>query len=185
MQNSTGPEEHQLYIVLSQTGTIPSRMLKKVTGAPYNHVSVSLDRNLRTMYSFARRHPYNPFWGGFIRESPRTGTFRRFPETEAMVLCLTISGAQYREIEKYLAAMFCEREKYGYNYLGLLLAGLHIRYLSKNHYYCSEFVKDLLIRFHVTEAEQFGRITQPIHFLGIADGQVVYRGKLRNYSGVS
>lgn len=27
------------------------------------------------MYSFGRRHPYNPFWGGFVIESPRTGNW--------------------------------------------------------------------------------------------------------------
>ena len=41
---------------------------------------VERDRDLERMYSFGRRHPYNPFWGGFVIESPRTGTFKRFPK---------------------------------------------------------------------------------------------------------
>ena len=183
MQNLTDFETYQLYIVVSQTGTILSRMLKIITGASYNHASVSLDRNLQTMYSFGRRNPYNPVWGGFVMESPKRGTFKRFSNTEVVVICLSISGAQYREIMAYLSSMFYERKKYRYNYLVLFLGAFHVRYLSKNRYYCSEFVKDLLIRFHVAGEDQFELITQPIHFLRIADGHVVYRGKLRNYSG--
>ena len=185
MQNTIDREEYRLYIVVSQPGTILSRLLKIITGAPYNHVSVSLDRELRTMYSFGRRNPYNPVWGGFVMESPHRGTFKRFPGTEAAVICLAISGEQYQEIMTYLTSMFYEREKYGYNYLGLFLAAFHIRHLSKNRYYCSEFVKDLLIRFHVADADQFCPITQPVHFLGIANGRVIYHGRLKNYGGWS
>lgn len=71
-------QNKQLYIVISQTGTLLSRILKQITGAEYNHASISLSRDLERMYSFGRRHPYNPFWGGFVIESPRTGTFKRF-----------------------------------------------------------------------------------------------------------
>ena len=75
-------QNKQLYIVISQTGTLLSRILKQITGAEYNHASISLSRDLERMYSFGRRHPYNPFWGGFVIESPRTGTFKRFSETK-------------------------------------------------------------------------------------------------------
>lgn len=73
-------QNRQLYIVISQTGTLLSRILKQITGAEYNHASISLSRDLERMYSFGRRHPYNPFLGGFVIESPRTGTSSVFPK---------------------------------------------------------------------------------------------------------
>ena len=63
----------QIFIVITQTGTMLSRILKRITGAEYNHASLSLSRDLTRMYSFGRRHPYNPFWGGFVIESPPRG----------------------------------------------------------------------------------------------------------------
>ena len=51
-------QNRQLYIVISQTGTLLSRILKQITGAEYNHASISLSRDLERMYSFGRRHPY-------------------------------------------------------------------------------------------------------------------------------
>ena len=71
----------QIFIVITQTGTMLSRILKRITGAEYNHASLSLSQDLTRMYSFGRRHPYNPFWGGFVIESPHAGTFRRFSDT--------------------------------------------------------------------------------------------------------
>lgn len=53
----------KLYIVISQTGSIISKMLKAITGDQYNHVSISLDPRLRVMYSFGRLYPNFPFPG--------------------------------------------------------------------------------------------------------------------------
>lgn len=83
----------QIFIVITQTGTMLSRILKRITGAEYNHASLSLSRDLTRMYSFGRRHPYNPFWGGFVIESPHAGTFRRFSDTTAIILAVENRGA--------------------------------------------------------------------------------------------
>ena len=71
---SATPDTKKIYIVISQTGTILSRILKALTKNPYNHSSVALREDLHVLWSFGRRHPYNPFWGGFVKESPFFGT---------------------------------------------------------------------------------------------------------------
>ena len=115
-------QNRQLYIVISQTGTLLSRILKQITGAEYNHASISLSRDLERMYSFGRRHPYNPFWGGFVIESPRTGTFKRFSETKVLVLRVSVTEEQHAELKEMLDVMWKRRRKYSYNYIGLCLA---------------------------------------------------------------
>ena len=85
----------QIFIVITQTGTMLSRILKRITGAEYNHASLSLSQDLTRMYSFGRRHPYNPFWGGFVIESPHAGTFRRFSDTTAIILLWKRSNRYY------------------------------------------------------------------------------------------
>lgn len=47
-----GANSKTIYIVLSQTGTVLSRVLRLFTRAEYNHVSIALDENLDYMYSF-------------------------------------------------------------------------------------------------------------------------------------
>lgn len=178
MQTATTP----IYIVISQTGTILSRILRRITGEEYNHVSISLKANLNTMYSFGRKNPYYPFWGGFVQESPNHGTFKRFSNTDVIVLSIPVEDVTYDSIQSFLDAMCRNKRLYRYNYLGLLLAGFHISYARRNHYYCSEFVKDLLLRFRVVTDRDFHTFPHPMHFLNLPSGEVIYRGKLRQFS---
>ena len=99
----------QIFIVITQTGTMLSRILKRITGAEYNHASLSLSQDLTRMYSFGRRHPYNPFWGGFVIESPHVGTFRRFSDTTAVILAVEITEERYAALEATLETMWARR----------------------------------------------------------------------------
>ena len=64
----------QIYIVISQTGTILSRILKLVTKAEYNHASISLVPDLNTMYSFVSANRLKvPQWGDSLTKPPTTG----------------------------------------------------------------------------------------------------------------
>ena len=148
-------QNKQLYIVISQTGTLLSRILKQITGAEYNHASISLSRDLERMYSFGRRHPYNPFWGGFVIESPRTGTFKRFSETKVLVLSVSVTEEQHAELKEMLDVMWKRRRKYSYNYIGLCLAYFHVVWKQEGCYYCSEFVGELLTKVGLTARNSY------------------------------
>lgn len=171
----------QLYIVISQTGTILSRILKFVTGAEYNHASISLSEDLSTMYSFGRKYPHNPFWGGLVLESPHTGTFRRFSETRALVLVVNISKNQHTELSCLLDRMWKGRKRYHYNYIGLSIAVFHKAWKKENCFYCSEFVADILLRIGVEGSDRLPtKVIQPIHFLSLPHKQI-YCGRLSDY----
>ncbi len=175
-------KEYEIYIVVSQTGTILSRVLKFITKAEYNHASLSLDRSLHTMYSFGRLDPYNPILAGFVMESPHWGTFKRFRDTKAIILRVPVTAAQYCAMREHLDLMYVEKQKYHYNYIGLLLAWFRIAYQQENCYYCSEFVRDTLDKFAVIEAERFERIVKPENFLHVIGDDVVYIGNLQEYA---
>ena len=174
--------DKELYIVISQTGTLLSRILKLITGAEYNHASISLSRDLEKMYSFGRRHPYNPFWGGFVMESPHTGTFKRFSDTRVLVLSVSVSEKRYARIKSILDKMWKRRRKYSYNFVGLCLAYFQIVWKQENRYYCSEFVGDMLAKGRVNGMERLtSSIIHPVHFLQLPHTEL-YCGKLSEYS---
>ena len=173
--------EKHVYIVISQTGTLLSRLLKLVTGAEYNHASISLVPDLSTMYSFGRKNPYNPFWAGFVTESARFGTFKRFSKTRIVVLDITVTEQQYQSIQRRINTMMALKQHYHYNYLGLWLAGLRICYRQKRCFYCSEFVKDLLEKQNIRGVQELDPIVQPIHFLSLPTAQQIYTGLLQDY----
>ena len=139
------------YVVLCRTGTILSRAISKLTGDWYTHASISLDDDLQTMYSFGRLWSYNPGIGGFVKESTAYGTMRRFRDADTLVMRIEVSEEKYTSIVQYITAMYAERKKYKYNYLGVFLSKWRVRFRSKkaNRFYCSEFVYDCLERFGI------------------------------------
>ena len=170
----------RIYIVVTQTGTVPSRILKRITHADYNHVSVSVDPTLNILYSFGRKYPYNPFFGGFVKESPHFGTFKRFSETEAVVLALPVTAELREQMGERLEDMYRNRSRYRYDTAGLLFAWANVQYIRKNTYYCSSFVLDFLEQFDLASKKSFDRFPKPVEFLDL-QGEIIYRGKLRLY----
>lgn len=176
------PDEQNIYIVITQTGTLPSRFLKWFTKKQYNHVSISLDPNLSVMFSFARLHPYNPFIGGFVMESARFGTFKRFPHTKAIVLRIGVEKNVYNALQLRLNEMYASRKRYRYNWSGLFAAALHKCVKKENQYYCSEFVRDLIVEFGIAERADFSDIVQPMDFLETFSKKEIFRGELRAFA---
>lgn len=173
-----------VYIVISQTGTILSRIIKVLTHKEYNHASISLKDDLSIMYSFGRKHPYNPFLGRFVIESPNFGTFKRFSNTKILLLRVYMGEEEYQRLSDILNLMIENSKNYKYNYLGLYFAAINICHKSPNRYYCSEFVKELLVRSNVNGARELENIVHPMNFIGLPNAKEVYCGKLREYKYV-
>lgn len=175
-------KKKKIYVVMTQTGTFLSRLLKFLSKDVYNHASIALDDRLEEMYSFGRLNPYNPFVGGFVKESPHYGTFKRFSNTDAMIITLDVTEKQYDGVKTMLSKMYEEREKYRYNYKGLFAAFFGKRIEELNRFYCSEFVKHVLVENGIVAKTFFREITHPADFTEIPDAKTVYVGKLRTYA---
>ena len=179
--NGQIPDTRKIYIILSQSGSNLSRFLKLVTREPYNHASIALDGDLRTMYSFGRLRAYNPFRGGFVRESTAYGTFKRFKNTRARVLEIEVSSTAYDAVVAIIHEMLDDQRRYHYNYWGLILAAIRIPFKKRYCYYCSEFVKYLALCMELPEAEKLPAIVKPMHLMSIPH-TTVYEGILREYA---
>lgn len=172
--------EKQIYVAVSQTGTALSVILRLITGARYNHASLMFDRSFEDMYSFGRLNPYNPFWGGYVKESPFHGTLKRFSNTRAAVLAFTVDEQVYNDMLKEARDIYTNKEQYSYNYWGLLAAGIGKVVESKKRYYCSEYVRYMLKKYGVIGTELDG-IIKPVDFLSLTQGKVIYQGKLKDF----
>ena len=60
--------ENKVYILLTDTGSLLTKLIKLYTKKPYNHASISFDFELSEVYSFGRKKVENPFHGGFVKE---------------------------------------------------------------------------------------------------------------------
>ena len=175
-------EKVSIYVVVSKSKTWLSCLIGFVTRTPYTHVSIALDEELGEMYSFGRVNPYNPVWGGFVMESPEFGTFKRFKDTKVKLLRIEITKKQYDKLEKILKDMYANRHKYHYNYIGLATACFEIPWKQNRCYYCSEFVRDVLVETSIMKEEDFKPVVKPNDFAMLDIGTQVYEGSLQEYS---
>lgn len=173
-------ETQKVYIILTYTGTILSRIIRLFTRAEYAHSSISLDQNLDRMYSFGRINPYFPFWGGFVHENPNWGTFKRFKNTKAIIYSLDVTEEQYKKVEELINCFIENKKEYHFNYLGTFLSALKIKYEKKNKFYCSEFVKYILDEANIET--NLPDIVKPIEFQKIKKKEFIYKGLLRDYN---
>lgn len=171
----------KIYIVLSQTGTLLSKIIKIYTKAEYGHVSISLDKELNEMYSFGRVNAYNPFNGGFVQEGINFGTFKRFKNTQSEIYSLEVTSEQYNLIKEEINKIKNNKSNYSFNFIGLLCAGVNYKLQIKNAFYCAEFVK------HLTDTANLELdlpiVIKPIDFkTKIKNKELTYKGALKNYN---
>ncbi len=171
-----------MYLVLSQTGSLLSRVLKAITKAKYNHSSISLTKDLKNMYSFGRLNVYNAFRGGYVKECINEGMFKRFKDTDAAVFVITVSEDTYYRLCARLEEMYENRDQYHYNTIGLFTAffGCHLK--RKNRYYCSDFVYEMLKEFDIVSSASFDKIVKPIDFYSHFSDSLIYEGKFKDYT---
>lgn len=177
--DSMKQETKKIYIVLTYTGTILSKIIRVYTKAEFSHVSLALDNELSKMYSFGRLNPYNPFSGGFVEEGINVGTFKRFKNTKTEIYCLEVTNYQYKKLEKKIKEIKKIREIYKFNRLGMFLSAVNYRFKRKNRFYCAEFVKYLIddanLELNLPDA------VKPIDFKNYSNLDLLYKGVLRNY----
>ena len=169
----------KIYIVLTHTGTILSKVIKEFTKDKFSHVSIALDIELKEMYSFGRLNPYNPFWGGFVHEYIDKGTFKRFYKTRAKVYSLDVTEEQYKLIKSNIEQIQNNKENYKFNIIGLFAAGFHKKIGKEKSFYCAEFVKYVMEKSDIKI--DLPDVVKPEDFKDIKGLQEIYEGLLRKY----
>ena len=169
----------KIYLILTHTGTTLSTIIKCYTKDEFSHVSIALDKELNTMYSFGRLRPNNPFIGGFVHEGIDFGTFKRFKNTQSEIYSLEIADNKYEKIKEEIKEFESNKEKYKFNIIGLFAVSINKKIHYKNTFYCAEFVKYLFEKVKIDN--NLPDIIRPQDFKKLKDIELVYSGKLKDY----
>lgn len=173
--------QRYIYILLSRTHTIPARLIRLFTRATYSHTSIALDIELKEMYSFARRHVYNPFNAGFVDEDIETGVFGRDKNVYCSVYALAVTDEQYKMVCEELNHFIRNRDLYDYNFKGLFGALVGKNVARDYNYFCSQFVSYILSRSGIELFEKEHGLVKPCDFSLELEKQRIYEGKLSEY----
>lgn len=170
----------KVYVILSCTGSGPSRFIKLATKAEFTHSSIAITPNRHQLYSFARRKLHNIFIAGFLHEDVDKFIFALYPNAPCAVYEINVTNDGYKKIVNALIACDKKYNKYKYSFLGALTSQLGIKRDLKYRYTCSQFVASLL---HITgeiTLPKHPSLMKPIDFIKIPEAKLIYNGKLKN-----
>ena len=170
--------EKKIYILLTDTGTLFTKLIKLYTKKPYNHASISFDSELSEVYSFGRKTARNPFIGGFVKEDVDKGLFK---EANCAVYALTVNEVQLQKMNHYIKEIEAQKGEYRYNLLGLLGFLLNKPIKRKKAFFCSQFVATVLKECNIIDFGKSPSLVAPNDLQKVSKCQLVYEGELKAY----
>ncbi|CAM3766693.1 hypothetical protein COLU111180_07475 [Cohnella lubricantis] len=173
--------DNSIYVLLTDTGTLFTTLIKRFTSAPYNHASLALDAGLNQLYSFGRKRPTNAWDAGFVEEDVYEGTYSCYPNTRCVLLRMRVSKQQRAEAIRVLQLFQRNREDYRYNLFGLLGVLVGLDFKRKNAYFCSQFVAEALAQSGMPLWERPAALVTPDDFFRHPVFEKIYEGCLYDY----
>lgn len=176
-------QEKYIYLVFSKTGTWLSRLINIFSETKYVHSSISFDSTFREMYSFGRTNPNNPFSGGLVEENLYDGVFKKFSNSECLIYRIKVTEPQFELLELEIDYFLRDKEKYRYNFIGLFGVLLNKPLKRKHHYFCSQFVSEVLMKGNVFEATKKPELVKTTDLFLIENMELVYQGYINQCHG--
>jgi len=173
------PHMKTLYIFLTRSGTLLSNLVYRLTGAQYTHVSLAFDEDLSTLYSSTRKNGYTMFPAGPSREYLNRGVFLQRENIPCALYALEVSEEAYARARRRAEHMMNHGHLYRFNSLGLLLCWLHIRWQRRRHYFCSQFVSEVLEKSGAVDLPKDSTLMHPSDYTTLPGLECLYTGPLR------
>lgn len=170
--------EKKVYILLTDTGTILTKLIKLYTKKPYNHASISFDSDLSKVYSFGRKSVNNPFIGGFVQEDVSSELFEH---ADCAIYSLTVTEEDMEKMKRYIETIAKHEEQYRYHFLGLFGFLFNKPIERRNAFFCSQFVASVLKKCKSVDFEKPMALIAPDDLKKQSNMQLVYEGKLKAY----
>lgn len=133
----------KLYLFLSKTGTVPSKIIGKVSRARFSHVCLSFDDTFTNMYSFGRK-TLKIFPSGFVKENVRKRVLKKYEDCPCAVYSLDVSDEDFALIKQKAEDFERRKEDLKYSCLGIFACWFRLKIRFKNRYFCSQCVSEIL-----------------------------------------
>jgi hypothetical protein len=168
----------KVYIVLTDTRTLFTRMLKIFTKHSLNHASISFTKELDQTYSFGRKSPHNPLIGGFVKEDLGG---ELFDQATCAIYSCSVSEFEYEQMDEMVQKMEKQQRNYKYNFIGLFGVLFNKKINRKNAYFCSEFVATILNHAGISFKNKPACLVKPKDLIECKNVHFVFEGELRSY----
>ena len=172
----------QVYILLSKTGTVPSRLIHGMTRGTFTHASIALTPETDRFYSYARRTLKNPLKAGLIVEDIHTFVFAQYPDAPCALYTIEISDEAYEKIQNRVRYFFDNYHRAKYSFMGAIAMRFGIRVRREFRLVCSQFVALMLQESQEITLPKDPYLMLPSDFMNIGNIRKIYSGTLKNCS---
>ncbi len=161
----------QISILLTRYNDRMSQFVYLISGRNYTHVSIALEEDPDSYYSFNYR--------GFTRETVEKHRNRGVKYSRCYQLAVTDEA--YDKIKQKIDRFQQNRKEYQYNRIGVFLCIIHLPVLKREKYYfCSEFVAELLEDSGAVTLKKKPALYFPNHFVPLLESQPSCVGVVQN-----
>lgn len=162
--------KRKIFVLLTQFPGFDSLALRWWTRFPYSHVSLGLDEDMNTFYSFVVK-------GFIVEDISRYNKPGRAP-FPCELYELEVSEGTYHAVKRNILTFVSKRSKLAYTRLGLILTLIHIPWRLKNQYICSHFVAQILQRCTAVRLKKDSTLYLPGDFPRLAELKMIFQGDL-------
>ena len=124
---------HVISVLFTRYHSTFSNFVYWVSGRGYTHASIAIDDKNDYFYSFN--------FNGFCREDAKK---IKKCSTKSVCFYIEVPEESYQKMKERLEHFQQQKEEYGYCRIGVFLCVLHIACKFRNHYFCSQFVAEML-----------------------------------------
>ncbi len=138
--------DKKIYVLMTQYSGCNARFLKWCSRFPYTHVSVGFEEDMDTFYTFVGK--------GFLVESIKRYEKPGRPSFPCALYEISVTEQTYNHVKALVMTYKARKERLKYSTFGLVLSFLRIPYKRKNHYFCSQFVAEVLQKSQVLKLKK-------------------------------
>lgn len=172
-----------IYILLTKSTTICSRIVYMATRSEYTHAAISLNGNFDDLYTFSRKYKRAILPAGFVRESVYAGIMGDSDNMDCAVYELTVNRRTYKKLEKLLNNMECNKDKYKYSIMGLPMCHFNRKYERKGKFFCSQFVYYALSEAGAVVRNAEPSLVKPMDLSKLPEVTEIFKGQISQLRG--
>lgn len=167
-----------IYIVLTKSETILSKIIYMIDKDLYMHASISFESDLSILYSSSRKNGKTILPAGPCREYLDKGYLGNHPSIRCAVYRLYVPDEVYEKTLYEVLRIINNNEQYHFNIIGLIACKLHIPLSRQHHFFCSQFVSEVLGRSGALEIPKETSLMKPIDYTYITELTCCYQGNI-------
>ena len=162
----------ELYIVISATKSKMGKCIRFFTNTPYNHVSISFDKDLKDMVSFARYYYQIPLYGDYVHEC-----IERYDDADIVLYKVELDDYSYEQIRNEINRFEDNTNDYVYHTINACLVPFSKQVYIEHAYTCLSFVLMLLNKTKLN----LPTIYSIKEFMNMLEPYKIYEGKLSHF----